>query len=433
MRALGLRDFHWRDLKAVLTDRQLPRSYPCGRGIGGSSAINGQLAVRAIPSDFCGWFGWSWKEALDAFVRLEDDLDFPSEPYHGRGGPIPISRVPINEWGGVSDALWNSDIEHHPDLNSPDSIGLSPITWNCKAGRRVSVKDAYVEPARCRPNLTISANALVTRIVFSGSRAAAVQVVTAAGVRSIEADRIILCAGALYTPALLLRSGVGPADELQTLDIDVIADLPGVGDNLYDHPSAWFSFPLRREARARSLDVLPGHATLRFSSGLAPKDMQILPLDRTLTTNLGGLVVSLLRPFSRGTVRLRDSRATTDPIVQFHLLADSRDLTRMREGFRYGLSLAERTPFANIIEGSFRRAADNLDEWLLMHCDGQSHAGGTCRMGPPGDPQTVVDSGGRVLGVEGLWVVDASIIPEPVSAPPQLSVIMLAEQLGQVL
>jgi 5-(hydroxymethyl)furfural/furfural oxidase len=432
-RALGLRGFHWRDLKAVLTDRQSPRSYPCGRGVGGSSAINGQLAVRALPSDFSGWFGWSWEEALAAFIGLEDDLDYGSAPYHGRGGPLPISRVASKDWGAVSEALWNSGLTRHPDLNAPDSTGLSPIAWNRREGRRASVKDAYLEPARNRANLTISANTLAARVVFYGSRVAGVEVVTAGGVRLVEADCVIVCAGALYTPALLLRSGLGPADEVRALGIDVIADLLGVGQNLYDHPSAWFSFPLRQEARTRSVDVLPGYSILRFSSGLAPNDVQILPLDRTFTTTSGGLMVSVMRPFSRGTVRLRDRHPTTDPIVEFRLLTDSRDLARLRDGFRYCLSLMETAPFTSITEGICQPGDEHLDEWLLTHCDGNSHAGGTCRMGPPGDPQTVVDATGRVLGVDGLRVVDASIVPEPVSAPPQLSVIMIAERLSQAL
>lgn len=426
-RALTLPGFHW-PLMARFTDRQPPRAYPHGRGVGGGSAINGQLAVRPMVDDICGWPEWTWADALATLVALEDDLDFGTRPYHGRCGPVPISRRDGGDWGAVSQALWHTDHERHPDLNAPDSAGLSPTTWSRRAGIRVSTNDAYLEPARNRPNLSIWGNAQAVRLVFRGSRAVAVEV----GERTVGAGEIVLCAGAIYTPALLMRSGVGPGDALRALGIDVVADLPGVGTNLSDHPSAWFPFTLKTHARASTPDTPSGSCMLRISSGMARNDMQILPLDRTLTTSSGGLMVSLMRPFSTGRVRLRSADPQSQPDVAFRMLSDPRDLSRLREAVRYARALVATGPFARIVDG-LRALPDDLDDWLLTQCSAHSHPAGTCRMGRGDDPAAVVDGAGRVHGVDGVRVADTSILPNPVSAPTQLTAMMIAERLSQAL
>jgi choline dehydrogenase-like flavoprotein len=430
-RAVALRGFQWRDLKALLAEGQPPRSYVSGRGIGGSSAINGQQAIRAAAGDVASWVGWTWQEALAGFIRLEDDIDYGSAAYHGRGGPLPISRVPLAEWGRVSKALWNCGAPQCLDVNAPDSDGVSPIAWNRRNGRRVSTKDAYIEPARGRANLSIAANAFVSRLIFSGGKFHAVEVVTANGPDRVEGDAAIVCAGALHTPALLLRSGIGPADELRILNIPVVADVAGVGKNLYDHPSVWLKLPLRQEARANSLDGLHGQCVLR-GFGLPGRDgVQVSALDRSLTTGIGGLMVSLMHPASRGTVRLRNGEPMAAPAIHFRLLSEAADRRRLRDGVSYARELMRGRSFDAIRDGEIGLDSDPSDEWLLMNCDGHSHPGGTCRMGRVGDPGTVVDSGGRVVGLEGIRVADASIMPEPLSAPPQLSVIVLAEKLSE--
>jgi 5-(hydroxymethyl)furfural/furfural oxidase len=450
-RALALGGFHWRHLRACFTEAQPPRSYVCGRGVGGTSSINGQGAVRALPADFDRWqadgcTGWSWRDVLPSFIRLEDDLDFGSRPYHGIGGPLPVSRTSPPEWGPVSRALYAAGPKlghpRHDDVNAPDATGLSPTTWNRKHGRRVSTNDAYLESARGRDNFRLRGGTLAVRILFSGARACGVEVRAAGTTGVVEAGTVIVCAGAVYSPALLLRSGLGPADELKSLGINVVVDAPGVGRNLGDHPTAWLRFPLRKHARLASADALTGHCLLRLSSGsagAAADDVQILPVDRSLTeASSGGLVVALMQPVSTGLLRLRSPDPLQDPAMELRLLSDTHDLARMRAAVRLAGDLLRQPPFRTVAGAPAFLAPgrqlrhlddDDLSEWLLRGCTAYHHAVGTCRMGADTDPRAVVDTAGRVIGVEGLLVVDASIIPGPVRGPTHLTTVMLAEHL----
>ena len=214
--------------------------------MGGSSAVNGLVAIRGTPEDFDAWAelgctGWSSDEVLPAFIRLEDDLNFADEPYHGRGGPIPIYRTPIEEWGAVDLALRDAALDlgygWSDDHNAPESTGVSPYAMNVSDGTRVSTNDAYLEPSRDRGNLEIVGEALVDRVLFedllqngvNNRRATAVRVRTSEGWAQIRGGEIVLSAGAVLSPTILMRSGIGPAQELQALGIDTIVDAPGGG------------------------------------------------------------------------------------------------------------------------------------------------------------------------------------------------------------
>ncbi len=215
--------YHWPGLLARRTEIQAPRLYLRGRGVGGSSVINAQVAIRGILEDFDRWAelgctGWSSAEVLPSFIRLEDDINFGDAPYHGRGGPIPIYRAPVKQWGTVDQAFRTVALElgygWSDDHNAPQSTGVSPWAMNRRAEARVSTNDAYLEPARNRPNLTILGHALVDRITFEGKKAVGVRVQTTAGWTLQHAREIVLCAGAIHSPAILWRSGIGPAQEL---------------------------------------------------------------------------------------------------------------------------------------------------------------------------------------------------------------------------
>lgn len=447
--ALGLGRYHWLDLQARLTDWQPPGLYLSGRGVGGSSAINGQGAVRGLPLDFDRWArdgcdGWSWQDVLPTFVRLEHDYDFGDQPFHGTAGPIPVSRDREVKWGAVSQTLSEVAAEMgHPlcaDLNAPDSTGVSPIPWNRLNGARVSTNDAYLEPARGRTNLSIKANTQVEKLLFSGSRVTGVQLNSAAGQLALEAGEVILCAGAIHSPAILLRSGVGPAEEMRQLGVKVIADLPGVGRKLQDHPMVWLTFPLAPGARASSPDMLPGNCVLRFSlaeDGEQSNEIEVMPLDRTpMDVALGGFMIALMRPSSLGSVRLTSPDPSIEPAVEFHMLAEPDDVFRLRQATRYVATLARSPALARIMDAglclpSGQRLEETndeaLDQWLRENCVPHFHAAGTCHMGAPDDSDAVVDTEGRVLGVEGLRVVDASIMPDLPSAPTHLTTVMLAE------
>ena len=226
--------YFWANLKARRTDAQDAMVYWRGRGVGGSSAINGQIAIRAPLDDFDLWsrqgcVGWSGAEVLPYFIKLEDDLDFGREPYHGRGGPIPVMRAPQENWGGVDKALRDVCLDLGygwcDDHNAPAGTGVSPYAMNrrndargsTRVSTRVSTNDAYLEPARGRANLRIEGDALADYVEFEGNRAVAIWVQTREGSRRIAGGEIILSAGAIHSPAILMRSGIGPAGDLRGL------------------------------------------------------------------------------------------------------------------------------------------------------------------------------------------------------------------------
>jgi 5-(hydroxymethyl)furfural/furfural oxidase len=445
--------FRWPRLLARRSDAQEPRPYIRGRGVGGSSAVNGQVAIRGIPEDFDWWAaegcaGWSSADVLPAFRRLEDDADFGDAPWHGRGGPIPVYRAPREDWGAVDRALGEAALElgygWSDDHNVPAGDGVSPYAINSRAGVRVSTNDGYLEPARGRPNLTIQGDTLVDRVLFEGDRVVGVRARHAGVWTALRAGEVVLCAGAIHSPAILLRSGIGPAGELRDLGISPLRDLP-VGEGLIDHPAISFTLHLRPAARATTTAMRTTSCCVRYSSGLGgagSNDMLIRGW------NVGGhdeaalargqLMVSAFQTFSRGKLRLVSADPDEDPAVDFRMLNDERDLVRMRDGMRRLWDIVRQPAVTMILEGIAegeeigRLLADPrdtaaLDAWLFANCHDVAHAAGTCRMGAATDPRTVVTPDCRVIGLRGLRVLDAAIMPEMVRANLHLTVVMMAE------
>jgi choline dehydrogenase len=447
----------WPHLTARRTNAQAPYVYMRGRGVGGSSAINTLAAIRGIPEDFDLWeqrgcMGWSFAQVLPAFSRLENDLDYGDQPYHGRGGPIPIYRPPLATWeplhGALRDAALDLGYGWVDDHNAPEGTGVSPWAMNMWNGRRVSTNDAYLEPARERPNLTIMGDALVDRVEFLGSRVTGVRVRTAGGWTVLHGRAVVLCAGAIHSPAILMRSGIGPADALRAIGITPLVDAPGVGQNLGEHASMTLQMHLRPEAWASAVDVRPIMCLVRYSSHLAGagrNDMQLYSINPVdvdeAARGRGGLRASVVQTFSKGRVRITTPDPTIDPEVDFRLLSDGRDLVRLRDGARRLFELAQHSAIAAMtahvwVGKTGQGIADlrddaQIDAWLLAECLDYVHAGGTCRMGPLEEPHAVVDPEGRVRGVEGLRVVDASIMPEVPRANTHLTAVMLAEHLAE--
>jgi 5-(hydroxymethyl)furfural/furfural oxidase len=353
-------------LLARRTDGQEPRLYLRGRGVGGSSAINAQIAIRGMPEGFDCWAdlgctGWASSDVLPSFIRLEDNVNFGDAPYHGRGGPIPVYRAPVGQWGAVDRAFRSAALDlgygWTEDHNAPHSTGVSPWAMNRRAGARVSTSDAYLEPARSRSNLTIRGQALVDRVEFQGKRAVGVRVWTDAGWEQLHAREVILCAGAIHSPAILLRSGVGPTEELRALDINVVVDSPGVGRNLGEHPALFLILDLRSEAQASSIHDRVGNCCLRYSSGLpgtGANDMVLFPVNLLygfgeLQLSHGGLGVSVMQSFSCGRLHLTTADPEVDPEIDFRLLSDERDFIRLRDRVRRLFDLARHPAMASII------------------------------------------------------------------------------------
>ena len=465
MRAIADDGFRWPRLMARRTARQEPRLLWRGRAMGGSSTINGQIAIRGMPDDFDRWAasgctGWGWADMLPYFRKLETDMDFGAAPYHGDAGPIPVHRAPIEAWGSVDRALREAALGFGygwcDDHNAPTGTGASPFAINSVNARRVSTNDGYLEPARGRANLHIVGDALVEAVQMEGNRphASGVRVRVGGQAHAPRAVReVIACAGAIHSPALLQRSGIGPAALLRGLGIAVVADRP-VGENLLDHPLAGALLHLRPGARVGTLMHRHTNCCVRYSSGLAGAgENDMIMIAGNLAGALlsqegpdaarGRIAVSVYQAFSQGHVRIVTADPAIDPAVEERMLSDERDLARLRDGARRLRAICAHPSVQAVAErveyGASGRSMDDalddaaLDDWLFAECSDAQHASGTCRMGALDDPRAVVDPHCRVIGCTGLRVIDASIMPEVPRANTHLTTVAIAERMADVL
>ncbi len=467
--------YQWPGLTARRSRRQEAAPFVRGRGMGGSSAINGLIGLRGEVDDFDRWAalgcdGWSGGEVLPSFVRMEDDVDFGDAPYHGRGGPVPLCRVPLVEWGAVDTALRDAALDcgygWAEDYHAPGSTGVSPVALTMRDDRRVSTNDGYLEPARWRANLTVVGGVLVDRVEFeeesagggAGGRRRAVGVrvrglVGAEGGETVVRGReILLCAGAVHSPAILMRSGIGPAEVLGRAGVKCVVDLGGVGQNLQDHPTVGMHLKLRPGARAGGPQARRTNCCVRYSSGLAGAGRNDMLMASCNVFGIEGealergvIVVSVFQAFSQGELRIISPDPQVEPVIEERMLSDRRDLVRLRDGVRRLLALAGHRAIAGIAEevslgdlyggrqGWFDGTVsdEELDRFLLEECIDCFHIAGTCRMGAVGDTATVVDSECRVAGVDGLRVIDASIMPEVPRANTHLTTVMIGEHMAE--
>lgn len=476
--------------------------YEQAQVMGGGSSINGQLANRGSPDDYDEWQsrgaeGWSWTNVLPYFRKLERDLDFDG-PLHGRDGPIPIRRVFPDLWPAhakaIASALEAKNVPWLPDQNGPFVEGCFPITISNAYERRVSVSTAYLNPVtRQRKNLNIIPGTVVSKLLFDDTRCTGVELASGGATRTCSAREVILSCGAINSPAILLRSGIGPGHELTERGIPVRAHRLGVGRGLMDHPiialASFIKPPARVDGRTRR-HILLGW---RYSSGIgeAENDMCVVAASRTawhaVGRQIGTMLLMVYKTFSEsGVVKLSSAHWSDPPEVHFGLLSDERDFERLERGFHELARLHERPeiqrvtsdPFpavwgdkvrqvgtvtgrnrlktdlaARLLDGpdwlrrfllrrfvsggyalaNVLRDRDVLRSFIREAVVGAWHASSTCRMGTANDPMAVTDSQGRVYGVQGLRVVDASIFPVIPRANLNIPVVMAAEKISDVI
>src|SRR5215218_3616565 len=374
-----LGQYRYDDIVARRHPVQEPRQYWRGRGVGGSSAVNAQFAVRANPEDFEWWVeegcdGWGWEDVLPAYRRLEDDALFGDRPYHGRGGPLPIFRRPYEEWGVVDKAMLAAVTDlgygYSEDLNAPDSTGASPYPSNSRNDYRVSTNDAYLEPARSRPNLTIMGNSTVDHLCVDFRRVTGVQAVTPDGRREFRAREVIVSCGTLLSPGVLIRSGIGPIDAVRSLGVTPVVDLP-VGHNLVEHSSIWFGFDLKEHARAASVETRTSNCCIRYSSGLAGATRNDMFM---INTNLLGndeaglnravVLVATYQTFSRGLLQVTERDTNALPTIDLNMLADERDLIRLRDGLKRLRAIIDHPAIEAVSESCFTYLLSGEDQGL---------------------------------------------------------------------
>ena len=452
---------------ATATDLAPPMLVPRGKVTGGSSAINSSAFYRGVPEDFDAWASlgndqWSYEKVLPYFRKLETDVDRHGD-YHGSDGPIFVHHSNPDAWDASQKAFFSScrasGFEQARDHNHPDSNGVGPGVTNNHNGVRFSAALGYLSLARHRLNLTVRPNCQVRRIIFQGKRATALLVESGGENFTVEADQIVLSAGAVGSPHLLLLSGVGPAAQLEKLGIRVVQDTPGVGQNLKDHPKVYVTWEIS-DGLGSSANRGAGGATLRFtapgshlrndlsislSALVVPrtKGTQPIPQPQAPKANEAGTVsrhiemmIALLLPESRGQLTLTSADYRAQPALHYNYLSEPFDRMRMRAGVQLALNLAGRPELAPLLgkriepEEKDLVSDDALDQWLLREATTYSHISGTCKMGPFNDALAVVDQCGRVHGMEGLRIVDASIMPDLVRAPINPAVIMMAERIA---
>jgi choline dehydrogenase len=426
-----------------------------GKVTGGSSATNGQIFLRAVAEDFAAWGDlWSFEEVLPYYRKLERDLDFGAEPYHGAAGPIPVRRFPRGEWlppqHAFVEACRDAGFAECPDLNAPGAEGVGPIPLNNYQGVRWSTSLGYLDPARHRLNLTIRPHARVQRVLLEGGRAVGVEVWSGGETFAVQADRVVLAAGAVGSPHLLMLSGVGPAEQLRAAGVPVRHDLPGVGQNLRDHPhvgAAWrpiFGYPMHPE--------LPRYqVALRYTAPGSSRrlDVQILMISFATgrvdrggdgRTPLGVAIQPVLNlAVGHGALALRSDDPAVQPSIDFDMLAEAEDRRRLRDAVRLSVELGGHRAFADILgdpiaPGRAELASDDaLDAWMLREVTHTNHLSGTCRMGNAADRLAVVDQRGRVHGLEGLHVADCSVMPDCVRANTNATAMMIGERIAGLL
>lgn len=436
-------------------DRARWSPYPLGRVVGGTSAVNGAIALRALPGDFDRWAAagnpeWAWDRVLPVYAALESDADAKG-PGHGTDGPVPIRRAQPHELGPMAAAFLGSchaaGLAGIDDFNDGPHAGAGAIPVNGAAGRRMSSADTHLAAARGRPNLTVLEGCQGRRVILDGDRAVGVEVRHEGRVRRVRARRVILAAGGVGTPAILQRSGIGDPRRLESIDIRTLIGLPGVGDGLIDHPAVplWL---LPEPGACRAGD--PWYEVMaRGASGPGGDPDFLLVLAANIETAalpeagaaLGGRLAAmvsavLLDPHSRGTVFLDGGGPDASPVITLDLLSAPRDVERMMRAVRVAWSVVRSAPFTDtarrVMVWTDRMVREDalLEQMVRRWSVPLFHAAGTARMGPASDPGAVVDERCRVHGVSGLVVCDASVMPAPVSAPPSLTCVMLAERVA---
>lgn len=445
---LGIDARHNWQFVGKATDLVPDMPVPRGKVTGGTSAINGQVFLRPIPEDFERWVdwgndAWSFQDVLPALRKMESDHDF-HDALHGVNGPIPVWRHPVEsflpEQAAFYQACLAAGFPANPDHNHPDATGVGPYPLNNPQGIRYSTALGYLRLARHRLNFTVRPHCFTRRLLCNGHRAVGVEVESGGETFLVEADEIILSAGAIGSPQLLMLSGLGPATQLQRLGLPVIQDMPGVGQNLRDHPGVHVRWQVRHDFLLPPEEIGPQKVALRYtsrSSGL--RNDMIMVMRFWGWQRLAVMTVGLYMAMGSGELRLQSTDPHVQPALDYNYLQEAFDRQRLRDGVRLSLELASHESFHDILAhleqpGEADLASDDtLDRWLRRNVTTMHHISGTCKMGPAADPLAVVDQYGRVHGLTGLRVADASILPDCPRANTNVAAILMGERVADFL
>jgi len=416
-----------------------------GKLLGGSSAINGAAAVRALPGDFSRWTiagvkGWNWEDVLPYYKKMETS-NVPNSQWHGYSGPFPITQMSKTDITPLQLALINAAVENGfreiDDFNAGEQHGVGPYPMNIVHGKRMNTGMTYLnDTVRKRGNLTIVGDAVIDKVLFNGNTAYGVQLSDG---RQFKAGEVILSAGTYGSAQILLRSGIGPQKQLAEWAIPLVAELP-VGENLVEHPFYYNAYAADPKTIGRQTPVIAAKLWTKSSFAKAGElDLHItathlLPPDQSPTGVGFVLAIALTNPQSRGTVRLSSKDPNAAPVIDLNFLAAEEDRKRLMEGVQLARQLAKSENLKKMIVTELNPREAETDEQVMASVkntvDTYAHPFATAPMGSAGSKNAVVDFQGNVYRVKGLRVVDASIFPDAVSAAPNPTVIMAAEKIA---
>ena len=441
------------NLRGVINDQQGEINIAQGKVIGGSGSINGQVYLRGLPEDFERWeshYGnpeWGYLKVLPYYRMAETDMDIQDD-FHGSDGPIPVVRREKEEWPVVQRAFYDACMERgyppNHDLNGPNSSGIGAIPMNNMSTWRMSSNVTHLTPARHRLNLTVRGGVFVRRVIIEGGKVTGLEAESGGEIFTVACDRVVLSAGALKSPHILMLSGVGPGDQLAEHGIPVLVESPGVGGNLFNHPMGSVTFQVRDDVKlTANAEALRFGLRVTSEAPSYPNDVMLhtLAIWNVMTGEMvpsgqARIACALELPEGTGWVRLQSSDPTVQPSINYRYLHNENDMRRMRDAVKLACSLLESDAYRGISEG--RTAPDDetlgnddkLDAWIRQTLGSSRHVSGTCRIGPDGDAMAVTDQQCRVRGVEGLWVADSSIMPQVTRANTNATAIMIGERVA---
>lgn len=453
-------------LKGTITQEQGQIHVAQGKVVGGGGSINGQAMQRAFPEDFDLWQSlgndeWSAQNVLPYYRKMETDSDIKDD-FHGTDGPMPVRRRTKGLDKGIQYAFHSAITgAGHPevqDTNGPNPTGIGVRPTNNVDGVRVSPAIAYLNPIRHRLNLTIRGNVYARRIIFEGTTAKGVEVESGSETFQVQSNNIILSCGALRSPQILMLSGIGPKSHLADFGITVIKDAPGVGQNLMNHLSAQITFKVKDSV---PMDLDPDGAdyechytssgsteqndmVLKTTSVVDPRAERVEGLRTKFITEgvspdrAARLSCQLGLPSGTGYVKLTSSDPNDQPEFNYCYLQHPNDARRIREGVRIVIGLLQSEAYEEVLDHRISPTEDIIDDddaldaWIRETVGTARHVSGTCKMGPDSDESAVVTQRGKVKGVSGLHVIDASIVPRiPRSGGIYPTVMMMAEKLSE--
>ena len=440
-------------LRGTITEEQGEIHVAQGKVIGGGGSINGQVFLRGIPQDFDDWASWgneewSYTKVLPYFRKAETDLDIKDD-FHGTDGPLPISRKVGETWPVIQSAFHTACLQNGfdttDDMNGVEPTGVGVVPMNNQKGVRMSTAITHLAPMRHHLNLTIRGNVFARKILIENRQVTGVEVESGGEVFTVGSNKVVLSAGALKSPHILMLSGIGPKDQLDEYGIDVLQNTPGVGANLRNHPISPISFRVKEGIKLQP-DASGVRIALRYtakgsddsndmmmttSSLFSPFTGEMLP-DR-----IGRISCVIELPAGAGFVRLNSADPAVQPKFDYRYFSHPEDMRRMRDGIRLAVKMLETDAYKNVSDGRVTPTEgiltddDALDLWIRQTVGSARHVSGTCKIGPDSDPMAVVDQQCRVKGLQGLWIADSSVMPQVPRANANATAIMIGERVAE--